>query len=128
MLALAAGLSVGGIRGGFTRMTRPVTLSNATLYVPTSAQANGILSNPFCILRTAGSSGRIEVPDYLPPEEADRLFSPVHRPEAGTGGSLRGRNVVVFILESMSAEHSAHLCPELYADNPEKGFTPSSTR
>lgn len=124
VLALAAGLSVGGIRGGFTRMTRPVTLSNATLYVPTSAQANGILSNPFCILRTAGSSGRIEVPDYFPPEEADRLFSPVHRPEAGAGGSLRGRNVVVFILESMSAEHSAHLYPELYADDETKGFTP----
>lgn len=125
VLMLAVGLSIGGIRGGFTRMTRPVTLSNATLYAPTSAQANGILSNPFCILRTAGSSERIEVPDYFPQEVADSLFTPCHYPAAaGRSGSLRGRNVVVFILESMSAEHSAHLCPELYARDDTKGFTP----
>lgn len=39
-------------------------------------------------------------------------------------GALRGRNVLIFILESMSAEHSAHLRPDLYADRPEQGFTP----
>lgn len=125
VLTLAVGLSIGGIRGGFTRMTRPVTLSNATLYAPTSAQANGILSNPFCILRTAGSGERIEVPEYFPQEEADRLFSPYHYPTPNEGGgSLRGRNIVIFILESMSAEHSAHLHPELYAGDETKGFTP----
>ena len=37
---------------------------------------------------------------------------------------LAGRNVVVFIMESMSAEHSAYLCPEVYADREVKGFTP----
>ncbi len=124
VLALAAGLSIGGIRGGFTRMTRPVTLSNATLYAPSSAQANAILSNPFCILRTAGSGGRIEVPDYFDDAEAAGYFSPYHYPESSGGGRLKGRNVVIFIMESMSAEHSAHLRPDLYADDPVKGFTP----
>ena len=38
--------------------------------------------------------------------------------------NLAGRNVVVFIMESMSAEHSAYLCPEVYADREVKGFTP----
>ena len=56
ILLLAAGLCIGGARGGLTRMTRPNTLSNATLYASDNAQANLILSNPFCILRTVGSA------------------------------------------------------------------------
>jgi len=122
VLALAAGLSIGGIRGGFTRMTRPITLSNATLYAPTSARANLILSNPFCILRTLGSGAKVEAPAWFPPGELERRFSPEHYPEPGQQGLLEGRNVVVFIMESMSAEHSARLYPELHADG--AGFTP----
>ena len=49
LLAVAAGLSIAGMRGGMTRMTRPITLSNATLYTPDSGKANLILSNPFCL-------------------------------------------------------------------------------
>ena len=49
IFAAAAGLSVAGMRGGMTRMTRPITLSNATLYTADSGKANLILSNPFCI-------------------------------------------------------------------------------
>lgn len=124
VLALTAGLAIGGIRGGFTRMTRPITLSNATLYAPSSAQANLILSNPFCILRTAGSSSKVEVPQYLSKEESEALYSPYHYPTADAEGPLKGRNVVLFILESMSAEHSAELYPELYAQSSEKGYTP----
>lgn len=127
VLALTTGLAIGGIRGGFTRMTRPITLSNATLYAPTSAQANLILSNPFCILRTAGSSQKVEVPAFFGEEELADHFTPYHYPDSGGGeeAPLKGRNVVIFILESMSAEHSAHLRPDLYAesDHPE-GFTP----
>lgn len=126
VLALTIGLSIGGIRGGFTRMTRPITLSNAALYAPTNAQANLILSNPFCILRTAGSNSKVEVPEFFSSEEVSRLYSPCHYPVAGEQEALlEGRNVVIFILESMSAEHSAHLRPDLYADSdyPE-GFTP----
>lgn len=125
VLALTVGLAIGGIRGGFTRMTRPITLSNATLYAPTSAQANLILSNPFCILRTAGSSSKVEVPEFFPPEALANHFSPYHYPTPEAEAPLRGRNVVIFILESMSAEHSAHLRPDLYAESEYyKGFTP----
>ena len=46
LLVVAALLSVAGMRGGVTRMTRPVTLSNATLYASDNARANLILSNP----------------------------------------------------------------------------------
>ncbi len=126
VLALTVGLAIGGIRGGFTRMTRPITLSNASLYAPNSAQANLILSNPFCILRTAGSSSKVEVPQYFSPETVETCFTPYHHPtDEGLKAPLEGRNVVIFILESMSAEHSAHLRPDLYKESQYKeGFTP----
>ena len=121
---LAGGLSVGALRGGFTRMTRPITLSNATLYAPDSGKANLILSNPFCIIRTAGSGGKIRYQKFFSEEELPAQFTPVHLPVDSARVDLSGRNVVVFIMESMSAEHSAHLCPEVYADRKEQGFTP----
>ena len=124
IFAAAAGLSVAGIRGGMTRMTRPITLSNATLYTADSGKANLILSNPFCILRTIGSAGSVKYKKHFAPEELARRFTPVHQPADSAAVNLAGRNVVVFIMESMSAEHSAYLCPEVYADREVKGFTP----
>ncbi len=124
ILIAAAGLCIAGARGGLTRMTRPITLSNAALYTPDNARANLILSNPFCLLRTIGSSGGAKAVRYFSDEEAARLFTPVHRPAASAQAPLAGRNVVVFIMESMSADHSAYLMPEAYADREIKGFTP----
>ena len=124
IFAAAAGLSVAGMRGGMTRMTRPITLSNATLYTANSGKANLILSNPFCILRTIGSAGSVKYKKHFAPEELARRFTPVHQPADSAAVNLAGRNVVVFIMESMSAEHSAYLCPEVYADREVKGFTP----
>ena len=124
LLVVAALLSVAGMRGGVTRMTRPVTLSNATLYASDNARANLILSNPFCILRTVGSGGKINYERYFAPEELDGIYTPVHRPDSVGAAPLEGRNVVVFVMESMSAEHSAHLHPELYAGRQVKGYTP----
>lgn len=124
IFAAAAGLSIAGMRGGMTRMTRPITLSNATLYTADSGKANLILSNPFCILRTIGSAGSVKYKKHFAPEELARRFTPVHQPADSAAVNLAGRNVVVFIMESMSAEHSAYLCPEVYADREVKGFTP----
>lgn len=134
-LVLAAGLSIAGMRGGVTRTTRPITLSNATLYTADPGKANLILSNPFCILRTIGHSGKVHYRKDFTEQQLQELFTPEHRPAADTlaaaavpadtlRGSMRGRNVLIFILESMSAEHSAHLRPDLYAGLPEQGFTP----
>ena len=124
VFALAAGLSVAGMRGGMTRMTRPITLSNAMLYTADSGKANLILSNPFCILRTIEGGGSSRYRKYFSDEELPRRFTPIHQPADSAAVDLSGRNVVVFIMESMSAEHSAHLRPDLYADRPVKGFTP----
>lgn len=124
VLAIAAGLCIAGARGGMTRMTRPITLSNAMLYTSDGLKANLILSNPFCILRTAGNGGGEKYVKHFSDEELPRHFTPVHEVPDSVAVDLAGRNVVIFIMESMSAEHSAELCPEVYADTPEKGFTP----
>lgn len=105
-------------------MTRPVALSNAALYAADNARANLILSNPFCILRTVGTGGRVRYERYFTPEELDGIYTPVHRPDSLAEAPLAGRNVVIFVMESMSAEHSAYLHPELYADSEQKGYTP----
>lgn len=123
LLGLAACLCIAGARGGMTRMTRPITLSNATLYASDNARANLILSNPFCVLRTAGNSG-IRYTRYYGEAELERLFTPYHLPADSAAVDLRGRNVMVFIMESMSADHSAYLMPEAYAGREIQGFTP----
>ncbi len=136
LFALAAGLCLAGVRGGFTRATRPITLSNAMLYTGDPGKANLILSNPFCLLRTIGHTEKVRYRQDFPAGELERLFTPEHRPVSDSvrlaapqpadtlHAALKGRNVMIFILESMSAEHSAHLRPDLYAERPEKGFTP----
>jgi phosphoglycerol transferase MdoB-like AlkP superfamily enzyme len=124
ILGIGIGLSIAGVRGGFTRMVRPITLSNATLYTTDTNKANLILSNPFAILRTIGSSGTIKYKKYFSDEELPTYFTPDHYPADSTAINLSGRNVVIFIMESMSAEHSAYLKPELYADKETKGYTP----
>lgn len=123
LLVGASLLGVAGMRGGMTRMTRPITLSNATLYASTSEKANLILSNPFCILRTIGSGGSIKYTRYFSTEKLDDYFSPAHRPDS-TSIDLAGRNVVIFIMESMSAEHSAFLKPDLHTNDAQAGYTP----
>ncbi len=125
-VALLAGavLSLGGIRGGFTKMTRPITLSNATLYTADNARATMILSNPFCLLRTIGSGGRLHYERYFDDDTLRSVYSPVHRPPEDAGDTeLTGRNVVLFVMESFSAEHSALLRPDLYPGG-QKGYTP----
>ena len=140
----AIALVIGGIRGGFGRSVRPITLSNATLYTPSPDKANLILSNPFCIIRTLGK-GHITYTKYYAPEELESIFTPYHYPNNGYGISiddktspadslslysgpgmmrpvLGRRNIIIFVLESFSAEHSALLNPDLYPDG--KGFTP----
>ena len=124
LLVIAILLGIAGMRGGVTRMTRPITLSNATLYTADNGKANLILSNPFCILRTIEGGGSSRYRKYFSDEELPRRFTPIHQPADSAAVDLSGRNVVVFIMESMSAEHSALLRPDLYAGREEQGFTP----
>ncbi len=113
LLVLTIILVIGGIRGGFTRMTRPITLSNAGEYVNSSYKAHLILSNPFCIIRTIGSK---VLPQYhfFSDSTAAKVYTPTHLPS--TTHSFTRKNIVILIVESFSKDHSKLLCPELYKD------------
>ncbi len=124
ILAVVAVVAIGGIRGGFGRAIRPLTLSNASQYVKSNAQAYMILSNPFCVIRTLGGEP-LRSPEYFEKAKLDSLYTPYHYPvkEVAAAAPYRGYNVMVFILESFSAENSAHLCPDLYGEG-EVGYMP----
>lgn len=103
-LLLAVGLTIGGMRGGFTTAIRPITLSNANQYISHSIDAGIVLNTPFSIMRTIGKKAFVEH-EYMSEEEALRLYSPLHEP----ADSIRfePRNVVVLILESFGKQAQA---------------------
>lgn len=119
-LCATAVLCIAGIRGGLSRMARPTAIPYSLKFAKTGDKANIVLSNPFCIIRTIGSS-RLEVPHYFDSEALAQIYTPYHTPKEGA--EFKARNVVIFVLESMSAENSAFLCPDLYEDG-EQGYTP----
>ena len=120
----AIALSIGGIRGGFSRMVRPIAVPVAMQYANNSQKANIVLSNPFCILRNI-SGESVSVPHYFDDTTLMRsIYTTTHTTPTTPAVSLEGRNVVWFVLESFSAEHSAHLCPDLYNGGKERGYTP----
>ena len=51
-LLVAIPLCIGAIRGGFTKATRPITISNANQYVNRPAETGIVLNTPFSIFRT----------------------------------------------------------------------------
>lgn len=107
LLALASGLTVAGMRGGFTTAVRPITLSNANQYVDHAIDAGIVLNTPFCIMRTIGKKPFSER-NYMDEEEALKLFSPLH--EASDSTEMKKMNVVVFILESFGQQAMARGC------------------
>ncbi|MBO4804211.1 MAG: LTA synthase family protein [Muribaculaceae bacterium] len=119
-LLLAVPLCIGAIRGGFTKATRPITISNANQYVNRPAETGIVLNTPFSILRTMKKTPFV-VPDYMSGEEALALYTPLHQP--GDSTAFTPRNVVVIILESYSKQHIGFYNRTL-RDGTYKGFTP----
>lgn len=119
-LALGVYLCIGGMRGGFTGMVRPITISNANKYVDRPMETGIVLNTPFSIFRTFGKTS-FAIPQYFDKEKMEALYTPVHMPADSV--QFRPLNVVVFILESFSKENSGFLNEEL--DNGTyKGYMP----
>lgn len=101
MLAVAVGLTIGGMRGGFTTAVRPITMSNANQYVDHAIDAGIVLNTPFSIMRTIGKKPFVEC-NYMSMDEAQKLYSPLHVPADSV--QFKPMNVVVFILESFGKQ------------------------
>ena len=119
-LLLAVPLCVAAIRGGFTKATRPITISNANEYVNRPAETGIVLNTPFSIFRTLKKTPFV-VPDYMSEEEALALYTPLHQPN--DSAAFTPRNVVVLILESYSKQHIGFYNRALRGGT-YKGFTP----
>ncbi|MDY6300841.1 MAG: LTA synthase family protein [Bacteroidales bacterium] len=119
-LVLAIPLCIGAIRGGFTKATRPITISNANQYVNRPAETGIVLNTPFSIFRTLKKTPFI-VPNYMSDKEASALYTPLHQPNDSS--AFTPRNVVVLILESYSKQHIGFYNKTLRGGT-YKGFTP----
>lgn len=105
-LLVAIPFSIFAMRGGFTRDTRPITISNANQYVHSPQQASIVLNTPFSIIRTIGKRP-FKDPQYMPEEQLSSIYSPIRVPSpADTVPMVSGqKNVMVIILESFSREY-----------------------
>ena len=72
VLFLGGGLTVAGIRGGFTGTTRPITISNAIEKVQKPIESAIVLNTPFSIIRTIDVKTFEEV-KFCEEKEAERI-------------------------------------------------------
>ena len=112
-------LCVSGMRGTFNPKKPWVKMCDAVAYSPERTWLT--LSNPYCFLRSLDKTIQYDKVSYFSPEEIEHVFSTEHQIDRSQY-DLGQRNVVVFILESFSREHSKFLNPELYEQ--EEDYTP----
>lgn len=125
-LLVAIPFSIFAMRGGFTRDTRPITISNANQYVHSPQQASIVLNTPFSIIRTIGKRP-FKDPQYMPEEQLSSIYSPIHVPSpADTVPMVSGqKNVMVIILESFSREYFGYYNQSLRQSHPDfVSYTP----
>ncbi|MBQ6983667.1 MAG: LTA synthase family protein [Paludibacteraceae bacterium] len=104
VLLVSVYLGVIGIRGGFGRYTRPITISNAMQYVNNPRETALVLNTPFCLMKSLENTV-YEEPAYFAAEELANHMNPVHTPWARGYYSGPTDNIVVLILESFSTEY-----------------------
>ena len=124
LFAASIYMCVIGIRGGFGRYTRPITISNAAQYANTPRETALVLNTPFSLMKSLEYEP-YTVPHYFPEEEVAQHMNPVHEGvKKGRNKRAKGmkqENVVVLILESFSMEYIGFY----NRDIPEyKGYTP----
>ena len=108
-----------GIRGGFGRYTRPLTISNAMQYVDRPQETAVVLNTPFTLMMSLETPAYTN-PHYFSDQQLETVYSPVH--VADTTGTMRQLNVVVIILESFSKEFVGYYNRQ--SDGSYSGYTP----
>ena len=115
-------LAIVGIRGSVTAGTRPITISNANQFVNRPVEASVVLNTPFSMIRSIGKKAFV-TPDYMPREQMESVYTPVHLHPVTDNLSHKGKNVVILIVESMGKEYIGSLNPSL-DDGRYKGYMP----
>ncbi|MBO7490738.1 MAG: sulfatase-like hydrolase/transferase [Bacteroidales bacterium] len=133
---IAFPVAIIAMRGGATRTTRPITISNANQYVNQPSEAAIVLNTPFTLIRTIGKTTFAD-PQYFDAETLETIYSPLHlgngelrtengerlmqqsptlQPPISKNVGLK-RNVVILIVESFGREYIG-----FYNDG--RGYTP----
>ena len=94
---------VAGMRGGWTRDIRPITISNATVYCNRPSETGIVLNTPFSLIRTIGKNNFEIVKYFSNKETLDSIFNPVQTPHGNKSKKIK--NVVVIIVESLGREY-----------------------
>lgn len=115
-LAVALGLSVVAMRGGVGADVRPITISNATLYVNNPNYTALVLNTPFSFIRTLGKESFVDPRYFKSEEELEAFFTPIK--PASQERTAKAKNVVILIVESFGREYIG----ELNGDKP--SYTP----
>ncbi len=126
LLILGIAYIVIGARGGVGRDVRPITPTNAAGYTQSAIKTAVVLSNPFCVLRTI-SNKQVPTPKFFDTGIADSIYSPLYTPATKDTlfASQKGKNLVIIVLESFSAEHSKLLYPQIHTpENSPVPYTP----
>lgn len=117
-----------GIRGGFGKYTRPITISNALQYANAPQETAIILNTPFSLFKSIENQTFVN-PDYFDDVEVEQIMSPIHTVQTGQNcsntemGQLGKTNVVILILESFSKEYIGFYNLHI-EDGHYKGYTP----
>jgi phosphoglycerol transferase MdoB-like AlkP superfamily enzyme len=120
-MLLAAGLFIGGARGGFRESTRPITLSNAAAYAKEPKDVNLVLNTPFALMRTAKANVIQKVDYFSSQQELEKYFTPLKYPP--DSAKFQHKNIVVIILESFSKEFVGAY-NQSWGKDSYKGYTP----
>lgn len=102
LLCLISYFTVIGIRGGFGRYTRPITISNALQYADRPQETAIILNTPFSLMKSLENE-TYRNPHYFERQDLEQIMSPIHCPDERA--QEKRLNVVVLILESFSKEY-----------------------
>ena len=116
---LLTSMCIGGIRGDFSKSTRPINLLDASRYVTDASQADYVLNTPFAIIRTWNTNTFQKV-NLVSKATIDSLIVPIRQYH---NNPKTKPNVVILILESYAKEYISAFNKDNKIHN-YKGYSP----
>jgi len=120
ILVITLYFSIIGVRGGFTRTTRPISLNNAGAYINKPLEMAIVLNTPFSIFRTLDTK-TFKAKKYYSDKEVEAIYTPVKKFK--TDQEFTNQNVVILIVESLAKEYIGALNKDIN-NGIYKGYTP----